>query len=391
MEDVVTSDMNVATSISPATIAISESVPLDKIEQELNRLLIEAHGPDEPTAHRAHMSNLVIFCATAEAAEHAQADISAVVALHPARVLLLVGERLDGSGDVQARVSAWCRRHEGMQQICSEQVTLNAGGPAVARLPFAVRGLLIGDLPTNLWWATNQPPPLAGPILYDLTENIQQIIYDSIGWPDPARGVAATANWLTKFELGPGGQLRGRVASDLNWRRIKYWQRIMAQALDPALAPEALTTISEVLIEHGPHAVVQAWQLASWLAACLNWKVQTAHVQPNEEISWKLAAPHGSLQLRIRRLPAGPAEVRRVRIACKLDGQARALDFQWEDEFHLAVALEGVEAAKRTITIQRPALAELVGRQLSDRERDPRFYESMSVARLLANNVLGLS
>jgi glucose-6-phosphate dehydrogenase assembly protein OpcA len=378
------------TTLAPATIASSDSVPLDKIEQELNRLLVEAHGPDEPVAHRAHMSNLVIFCSTAEAAQRIQADIPTVVTLHPARVLLLVGERQDGSEDIQAQVCAWCRRSEGMQQICSEQVTLTACGSAVPRLPFAVRGLLIGDLPTNLWWATNQPPPLAGPILYDLTDNIQQIIYDSIGWPDPARGVAATGNWLMKFELGSSGRSRRRVASDLNWRRIKYWQRIMAQALDPASAPEALTTISEVLIEHGPHAVVQAWHLASWLAASLNWEVQTAHVQPNEEISWRLAAPHGSLHLRIRRLPVGPAEIRRVRIACKLEGSARALDFQWVDDMHLAVIPEGVEAAQRTLTIQRPALAELVGRQLSDRDRDPLFYESMTVAQSLANSVLGL-
>jgi glucose-6-phosphate dehydrogenase assembly protein OpcA len=376
-------------SVSAATFASSESVPLDKIEQEMNRLLAAAHGPDEPTAHRAHMSNLVIYCTSAEAAQRVQADISSVVTLHPARILLLVGERLNGSDELQAHVSAWCRRHEGLQQICSEQVTLNAGGPAVASLPFAVRGLLIGDLPTNLWWATNQPPALAGPILYDLTENIQQIIYDSIGWPEPARGVAAMGDWLKTFERGSAGQLRRRVASDLNWRRIKDWQRIMAQALDPALVPEALHTISEVLIEHGPHAVVQAWHLASWLAASLNWEIHSAHVQPNEEISWKLSAPRGLLNLRIRRLPTGPAEICRVRIACELNSPARALEFQTVDDMHLAVVPEGIEAAKRTITIQRPALAELVGRQLSDRQRDPLFNSSMSVAQSLANSVLG--
>ena len=75
-------------------------------------------------------------------------------------------------------------------------VTLHAGGAAVDRLPFAVRALLIGDLPVNLWWQAHVPPPLAGALIYDLAETAQQVIYDSVGWPDPARGMAATAGWL---------------------------------------------------------------------------------------------------------------------------------------------------------------------------------------------------
>ena len=90
-------------------------------------------------------------------------------------------------------------------------MTLHAAGAAVERLPFAVRALLIGDLPTNLWWASPQPPPLAGPLLYDLAEHAQQIIYDSLGWPDPVRGVAATASWLDQIER------RSRAAAG-GWR-----------------------------------------------------------------------------------------------------------------------------------------------------------------------------
>ena len=71
-------------------------------------------------------------------------------------------------------------------------------------LPFAVRALLIGDLPTNLWWAAPVPPPFAGPLLYELAEHAQQIVYDSMGWPDPAHGVAATAGWLEQIERADG-------------------------------------------------------------------------------------------------------------------------------------------------------------------------------------------
>ena len=54
------------------------------------------------------------------------------------------------------------------------------------------------------------PPPMAGSLLHELAELAQQIIYDSVGWPEPARGVAATGGWLEQIER-PGG--RWRVAS----------------------------------------------------------------------------------------------------------------------------------------------------------------------------------
>src|SRR5262249_42438187 len=188
----------------------------------------------------------------------------------PARVMLLVGEAA-AEPPLQASLSVWCEV-AGREKICSEQVTLRAGGRHVDQLPYAVRELLIGDLPVNLWWATPVPPALAGHLLYDLGERAQQIIYDSVGWAEPARGVAATSGWLARIERG-AGEGPWRVAADLNWRRLKFWRRMLAEALDPNTAPGTLESITEVLVEHGPHAVIQAWELVSWLACRLGWQV----------------------------------------------------------------------------------------------------------------------
>src|SRR5262249_18293750 len=152
------------------------------------------------------------------------------------------------------------------------------------------------------------------------------------------------------------------------------------QSLDPATAPGALASISDVYVEHGPHAVVQAWEMVSWLAARLGWRVQQGRVQPGVEIGWDAEAPHGRLRVRIHRLAEGPSEVRRVRIACHLDGTPTALNVTVENGRRLAVELEGLGVAPRTVTVQPQPLAELVARQLSDRERDPVFRESMAVA-----------
>jgi hypothetical protein len=92
--------------------------------------------------------------------------------------------------------------------------------------------------------------------------------------------------------------------------------------------------------------------------------------------------------VRVRRLGEGPAEVRRVRVACTLGGKPGALNLVVEDGQRLAILPEGVEAAPRTMTLPPASAAELVGKQLSDRERDPVFHESMTIAGVMAQSVL---
>jgi glucose-6-phosphate dehydrogenase assembly protein OpcA len=366
---------------------LGEPLPLAEVENELIRQLAALKEPGVAPVQWARMSNLVIFCDSEPLAKSINEALPEIVTMHPARVLLLVGEAGPDSAPVSAAVNVRAHAGEAGTRTCSEQVTLRARGDAVFQLPFAVRELLIGDLPINLWWAAPTPPPQGGPLLYDLTERAQQVIYDSIGWLEPARGVAATAAWLPRFERDPG-QAEWSVAADLNWRRLKFWRRLLGQALDPASAPGALESMTEVLVEHGPHAVVQAWELVSWLASRLGWQVDRGKVEPGVEIAWQLHGAHGAVRVRIDRLKEGPAEVRRVRIACTMGGKPGALNMTVEDERRLKVELEGQEAAPRTMSIQPQPLAELVARQLSDRERDPVFRQVMAVAQVFAQSVL---
>ena len=92
-----------------------------------------------------------------------EADVPAIVAIHPARVLLLVHDPVGPPKPVTATVHTQHRMGKGLRAF-SEQVTLRADGRSVEHLPYAVRALLIGDLPTNLWWAAPQPPAMAGKV-----------------------------------------------------------------------------------------------------------------------------------------------------------------------------------------------------------------------------------
>ena len=360
------------------------TVPLHDVERELARQMKALQDEDQAPVLRARMSNLVIFCNRREAADNITAQIPDIGAVHPARVLLLLA---DGDASLTAHVRVRAHRMGNQAQATSEQVTITAPASQVDRLPFAVRALVIGDLPTNLWWASNQPPPFAGSLLYELGEHAQQIIYDSLGWVEPARGVSATATWLEQVERTTGGG-RWRVASDLNWRRLKSWRRLVSQALEPGSAPGAADSITEVLVEHGPHAVVQGWELLSWLSRQLGWKVQGGKVQQGVEIGWRFAAPQGEVLVRIKRLDQGPPEIRRLRIACKIEQKPAALNLVVEDAQRLAIVPEGIEGEPRTLTQPSLSPAELVGRQLSDRERDPVFRDSMAVAQVMAASLL---
>jgi glucose-6-phosphate dehydrogenase assembly protein OpcA len=364
-------------------------VALRDVEKELARRLRAVHGTGESPILRACMSNLVIYCDSVAAAEAVDKEVPVIVAMHPARVLLLIAESGPGAGDLQAAVRVRGHVVDPGRWVVSEEVTLHATGQSLERLPSAVRSLLIGDLPTPLWWAAPRPPSLAGECLFDLVEHAEQIIFDSIGWREPARGVVATAAWLAEIERGPG-RGRWRVASDLNWRRLKYWRRLLTQALDPATAPGALDGITEVLLEHGPHAVVQAWELVSWLASRLKWSVQVGSVQPGIEISWQFKAPQGPVAVSLRRLDSGAPIIRHLRIVFGRADQTPALNLAVaEEERRLAALPEGGGVLPRTVTVPPQPLAELVACQLADRERDPVFGASMAVARVLAQSVLG--
>jgi glucose-6-phosphate dehydrogenase assembly protein OpcA len=366
---------------------MGEVVPLGEVESALDRLMRAAQGHGQEPVMHACMSNLVVYCGRPELAHAVMATLADVVTLHPARVFLLLAEPEARTAELTARINV--RAHEAeAHRVYSEQVTLHATGSTVQRLPYVVRGLVIGDLPINLWWAEPLAPPLGGVLFHDLAEGVEQVLYDSIGWPRPARGVVAVAGWLEKLERAPRPG-HWRVASDLNWRRLKTWRRLLAQALDPALAPGVLEGITEVALEHGPHGVVQAWELASWLAARLDWRLHEGRVQPGVEIHWQLDSRHGRVRLRLRRLEQGPPAILKLRIAFAVAGKEGALCFTSQEEGRrLAVLPEGGNATPRTVAVTQQPVPELVARQLSDRERDPVFRQSMAVARALAESVV---
>ncbi len=371
-----------AAGASGVTSLAPKAVEVAAIEQELAQLWHQAGGGDaEAPVTRACMSNLIAVCRTGDELAAIANEIPTIVGRHPARVFLLLADTTAAGARLEAYVTTHGHVLEGQQQVVSEHITIEARGSATRGLPNAVRGLLIGDLPTAVWWATPEAPPRAGELFTELAELADQVMYDSLGWPDPPRHMVATANWVA-------GDRVQRAVSDLTWRRLKLWRRLIPQALDPSVSPGVLDTVREVTVEHGPHAMTQAWLLTGWLALRLGWRPVGGKATGGTEATWQFQAPHGTVPITVRRLSEGEAEIQTVRFVGAPGGRAAAITCATVGPGRLSVTSEAAPGAIRTLSATPQARADLVAKQLPDLARDPLFRNCLAFARTMAEALL---
>src|SRR5947209_1237035 len=112
---------------NPRSLAMASVVPLEDVERELNHRMAALQGPDDGPVLRTRIANLVIFCSSPGRAALIEASLPEVVAVHPARVLLLTGE----PGPTEKPLTSAVRVRPikvGRRQAFCEQVNLTAGG-----------------------------------------------------------------------------------------------------------------------------------------------------------------------------------------------------------------------------------------------------------------------
>ena len=235
----------------------------------------------EAPVSRAIMSNLVVFCRCAAGADvdlespPKGVPIDEVAGSHPARIILLhhdpdaPGESAPGT-PLAAHVSVLAfgppDARYGVEFIvirsaCSE-----------AALPSIVRRLMLGDVPTSVWWAEDLSGtrPLA-----PLVTMGRQLLYDSRRWRDVRLGVLALAPRLTGA-FGPD-------LADINWRRLLP----VRQALVHAVGSSGTSTrqrLTPVHIRHRRDEAALAWLLAGWLQSV--WEAgEVGRVPPDPPIT----------------------------------------------------------------------------------------------------------
>lgn len=252
-----------------------------------------AHTGTHEAVTRAAMSNVMIYCDMPEQAKEAADRIPLLVEQHPARVLVLVRDGGLESTEIKAWVTAHCRRLNDHTQLCAEHIELRFHPRSIERAASVVRSLLIGDLPVALWWMSPVPPALARGDFEPFARMAHQIMYDSVEWRDPKTAIQAMVKYLPGLD---------KVIFNLAWRRLKPWRRILAQSLDPAALPGALTGMNQIRLRHGPHALPMAWLLVGWLSTRLGWRVLQGKTLSNTCLFWRFARPDSrTVEVRVER------------------------------------------------------------------------------------------
>jgi hypothetical protein len=266
-------------------------VRIASIEAELG-ILWAQFNRDSGGAHtvmRACMSNLIIYCDTPEEAAVVGQEITKIVDIHPARVLLLVGDGQPGIDSIEALITIYYTALDEDWQVCAERIDVVAASASAERLPSVARSQLIGDLPTTLWWVSRRPPPEVGDVFFQLAELADQIIYDNMGWINPIKGISVMTRWVA-------AQQNEQVVYNLAWRRIALWRKLLSQMLDPQIAPGALEGLRVIEIDHGPHALAMTWLLVGWLASQLKWRPVDGKQLSNSELVWKFHNNHHEIR-----------------------------------------------------------------------------------------------
>lgn len=303
---------------------------------------------------RALLANLVVFRERPQGAraDFGQGDpsIEEAVRRHPSRVIVLNHElgRSETCEPLAAMVGVLMfgppNARYGIEQIAVHSAC------AEASLPSIVRRLMLGDLPTSLWWTEDLSTVFPIDALVTMS---RQLLYDSRQWRNVGNSVLALRRFVDEHHLD---------LADLNWRRLAQLRRAIGQVV--GLAGFAARTI-EVQVSHHAGEAALAWLLVGWLdtqlgsGSKMRVKVQELD-QPDHPITLTLQDPDGSattatltsLSLEVRRA-AGPGLVVAVQPESAGDAAASELRSLARD-----VALHTTLAALiRRFSADRPVAA----------------------------------
>lgn len=213
----------------------------------------------EAPVSRAVMSNLIVYCRRAAGDDVALASppegvpIEDVARHHPARVIVLhhdpdaTAHDEESAAHVGALTFGPPEARYGVEQIVIRSRCREAA------LPSIVRRLVLGDVPTTVWWTDDLSG--TGP-LGPLATMGRQLLYDSRRWRDLRAAVLALAPLLTD-PFGPD-------LADVNWRRLLPVRRALVHAVGSG-DPSKRQRLTSVHIRHRAGEAALAWLFAGWL------------------------------------------------------------------------------------------------------------------------------
>jgi glucose-6-phosphate dehydrogenase assembly protein OpcA len=260
-------------------IQLGKTLDVAVVERELSQLWAETANdpkasPDTQADHavlRARVANLLVFAAAEDAFNDVRALLAELTAVHPSRVLTMLGVREAEDQDIEMSVESLCQtdKRSGGKRLSCEEITLMAFGKFVSELPSAALPLLVPDLSTFLWWRNS--PRVDDKVLDTLLRATDRLIVDSVEFAHADLDLLEVNKVFNEPKYDHVG------ISDLNWARLTFWRGLLADFYDVPPYREHLAQIERVEIDYvapafdAERVAPQALLLAGWLGSRLGW------------------------------------------------------------------------------------------------------------------------
>ena len=380
-----------------AAVQASLVPPPTKLEGEADRevALLDV----EKVVLRARVANLLVFVSEETALDDLHEMLGELTAIHPSRVLAMLGSREALDQDIEMSVESICQtdKRTGAKRLSCEEITLKACGKFVVELPSAALPLLMPDLATFLWW--RQAPHGLDKVLDKLLRATDRLVIDSAEFANPPADLNETNKLFNAKDYDHVG------VSDLNWARLTLWRGLLADFYDVAAYRSALDNVDSVRIdyvapEQDDTAVApQALLFAGWLASRLQWKLADERpVQEGDQLSFKFcyeargssstvteALPSREIKLLLNRVEHGerkPGRLVLVELRPSLEGTGYFRVTRSEDNLYvLAEAKLGRRTDRgRVLPVRNRSAAQLLSREMEILCNDQIYQEAIAVA-----------
>lgn len=352
-----------------------QSIDIRAIERELTTLWKTAADSGQAVT-RACVLTLVAVVAGQRDTEAVTATIGRLMARHPNRAIV-INATPQASGE---QLDAWAQAHcqipgPNRAQICCEQITIDARGPAVEKVAGTVLPLLVPDVPTVVWWPRGAP--FSAPLFEKLGALADRVIVDSATFEQPERDLA-----------GLGGLVSDRrTLGDMAWGRLTPWRELTAQFFDTPATTEHLQEIEGVSLAYerpqgAPPDRTQALLLVGWLASRLGWAAAEGPIGPDDTAFTMRRSDGAAVQITLK--PVAPKADALDRLASVEIRCARAT-FQVSrgDKPNCAVAGAEVQThapLRRVVRLEQQDEAQLLSEELRLLGRDTGYESALRVA-----------
>jgi len=211
---------------------------------------------------------------------------------------------------------------------------------------------------------------MAGELFFQLAELANQIIYDNIGWLNPAQGVAAMTRWVA-------AQQNTQIVHNLAWRRFAGWRKLLSQMLDPQAAPQALENLHTIEIAHGPHALSMIWLFTGWLVSRLKWQAVDGKRITDSELVWRFRNQHRDIKVQVKRLPQGSPLIYHLLFDWGSPEKPARICFERLDNELIGIVEALSTVPPRVFSAHVAERSALISAQLAHRNRDKIFEDAL--------------